>query len=66
MSIYFGLYELVKTFFHNICFTHFDLVRSMQVNMQLFSTLLGAHQMLPFLSVTFVLLKYSARLAVLD
>lgn len=38
----------------------------MQVNMQLFSTLLGAHQMLPFLSATFVLLQYSARLAVLD
>lgn len=33
------------------------------MNMQLFSTLLGAHQMLPFLSV---LLQYSARLAVLD
>lgn len=36
------------------------------MNMQLFSTLFGAHQMLQFLSATFVLLQYSARLAVLD
>lgn len=35
------------------------------MNMQLFSTLFGA-QMLQFLSATFVLLQYSARLAVLD